>query len=188
MGAALHPTGGRPAARTRAGARREPGRHRRVLRRRTEVRVASMAWGRRGRSSPDRDALTVCRPAQPRGRRSGADSRHGARWGRQIPAAVALVPAALAAAGHGEAEHQDEQDRGDDEQDAPHGPPPCPYLHLCAGEPGAPKLFPASAFGSKLLRARALWRSRLALSSTLRRDRGISLILIGWPSRGVVSG
>jgi hypothetical protein len=97
--------------------------------------------------------------------RSGAGSLHGPRWGRQVPAAAALVPAALAAAGHGEAEHQDEQDRGDDEQDAPHGPPPCPYLHLCAGEPGAPKLFPASAFGSKLLRSRALWRSRLALSS-----------------------
>src|SRR5829696_2094444 len=28
-----------------------------------------------------------------------------------------------------------------------------------------PKLFPASAFASKLLRSRALWRSRLALSS-----------------------
>src|SRR5215211_4739053 len=97
--------------------------------------------------------------------RSGAGSLHGPRWGRQVPAAAALVPAALAAAGHGEAEHQDEQDRGDDEQDAPHGPPPCPYLHLCAGEPGVPKLFPASAFGSKLLRSRALWRSRLALSS-----------------------
>src|SRR5215217_4187625 len=95
--------------------------------------------------------------------RSGAGSLHGPRWGRPVPAA-ALVPAALAAAGHGEAEHQDEQDRGDDEQDAPHGPPPCPYLHLCAGEPGAPKLFPASAFGSKLLRSRALWLSRLALS------------------------
>src|SRR5215211_6866189 len=97
--------------------------------------------------------------------RSGAGSLHGPRWGRQVPAAAALVPAALAAAGHGEAEHQDEQNRGNDEQDAPHGPLPCPYLHLCAGEPGAPKLFPASAFGSKLLRSRALWRSRLALSS-----------------------
>src|SRR5829696_8923973 len=72
--------------------------------------------------------------------RSGAGSLHGPRWGRQVPAA--LVPAALAAASHGEAEHQDEQDRGDDEQDAPHGPPPCPYLHLCAGEPGAPQALP----------------------------------------------
>ena len=58
--------------------------------------------------------------------RSSDGSRHGARWGWQVPAA-ALVPAALAAAGHGEAEHQDEQDRGDDKQDAPQGPPPCPW-------------------------------------------------------------
>src|SRR5215211_4574566 len=52
-------------------------------------------------------------------------SWHGAGWGRQVPAA-ALVPAALAAAGHGDAEYQDEQDRGDDKQDSPHGSPPCP--------------------------------------------------------------
>src|SRR5215210_733563 len=60
--------------------------------------------------------------------RSGAGSLHGPRWGRQVPAAAALVPAALAAAGHGDAEYQDEQDRGDDKQDLPHGSPPCPCL------------------------------------------------------------
>ena len=87
MGAALHPTGGRPAARTRAGARREPGRHRRVLRRRTEVRVASMAWGRRGRSSPDRDALTICRPAQPRGRGVQTAIRYAGCCSTRAPAA-----------------------------------------------------------------------------------------------------
>src|SRR5215207_5272651 len=74
--------------------------------------------------------------------RSGAGSRHGPRWGRQVPAAAALVPAALAAAGHGQAEHQDEQDRDDDKQDAPHGLPPCPCLLLCAREPAAPQTIP----------------------------------------------
>src|SRR5215218_6787338 len=60
--------------------------------------------------------------------RSGAGSWHGARWGRQVATPATVVPAALAAAGHGEAEHQNEQDRGDDVQDSPHGPPPCPCL------------------------------------------------------------
>ena len=105
--------------------------------------------------------------------------------GRQVPAA--LVPAALAAAGHGEAEHQDEQDRGNDKQDAPHGPPPCPYLHLCAGEPGAPKTIPRIRLRQQALAlpgryGAAAW----PFPRTLRQARWISPILIGWPSRGVV--
>jgi hypothetical protein len=65
--------------------------------------------------------------------RSGDGSWHGApRRRRQVPAA--LRAAALAAAGHSDTEHQDEQDRGDDEQDAPHGTSLSLALLLCAGE------------------------------------------------------
>src|SRR5215211_918684 len=105
--------------------------------------------------------------------RSGAGSLHGPRWGRQVPAAT-LVSAALPAAGHGEAEHQDEQDRGDDEQDAPHGPPPCPYLHLCAGEPGAPNYSPHPPSAASSCAPGRYGAAAWPFPRTLRRARGIS--------------
>src|SRR5215213_8236594 len=120
--------------------------------------------------------------------RSGAGSLHGPRWGRQVPAAAALVPAALAAAGHGEAEHQDEQDRGDDEQEAPHGPPLFPISISVPENQEHPNYSPHPPSATSSCAPGRYGAAAWPFPRTLRRARGISLILIGWPSRGVVSG
>src|SRR5215211_9546830 len=80
-------------------------------------------------ASDGRHASILTRRAGPLQLGHHPSSRHPrpVSRGRQVPAA-ALVPAALTAAGHGDAEYQDEQDRGDDKQDSPHGSPPCPCL------------------------------------------------------------
>src|SRR4029450_5796904 len=86
-----------------------------------------------------------------------------------------VVPAALAAAGHGEAEHQDEQDRRDDVQDSPHRPPPCPCLSSLSRRTSSTpndSLYQHPAEDS--LGSGATAQPPCACHRTLRRARGIS--------------